>query len=160
MIKQGLVLVAVGLMVMLALTACAGGTTPAGPLGKPIDLRPLLPTDVRPRAPTDTAYGKFDTAKTTIRVGNPAATVEVSWNYFKDGQRSYLSSVAFRVIESAEGLTLSATTNNTPVYVGSNDRAIEALRVGISWSRQAAISGGTFDTVNGLIVADGTWQGQ
>jgi hypothetical protein len=139
-------------LLVLVLVAC-GGTTPKGALGGPIDLRPLLSADVRVRAPVDSDFGKYQTARTQVNVGDPPATVAIAWKYFKDGTRSYLLDVAFQVVTPVEGTELSTSTEGTPLYVGS----VEAVRVVITWSRTSAL-GAQSGSVSGLIVADGRWE--
>ncbi|MCI0476200.1 MAG: hypothetical protein L0Y55_08135 [Anaerolineales bacterium] len=136
----------------LGLAACSSGT-PAGPLGAPIDLRPRLPADVRARAPSDTDWGKFQTAQTQIKVGDPAATVAIAWKYFKDGARSYLLDVSFQVLAPVEGIELSAMTEGAPIYAGS----VQAIRVVVTWSRASAL-GTQSGMASGMILADGRWE--
>jgi len=143
-----------GLMSVLVLVlAACGGTTPKGALGTPIDLRPLLPADVRARAPSNLDWGKFQTAQTQVKVGSPPAMVTIVWKYFRDGQRAYLLDVAFQVVAPVEGITLSATTEGAPFYVGS----VEALRLVITWSR-GSVLGTESKSVSGIILADGRWE--
>lgn len=142
----------IGLM-LGGLTACAG-TTPVGALGAPTDLRPLLPAEVAKRAPADNDALR---ANTRVAVGKPAATVQITWRYFKDGARGYLLNVAFSVTEAAEGLELTAAPEGAPVYVGVSDRATQAQRIVINWSRRSTL-GTEVGAVTGLILADGRWE--
>lgn len=137
------------------LTACAG-TTPAGALGSPIDLRSALPADVAKRAPAP-GDAAIQSAQARVKAGNPAATVQIAWKTFKDGSRAYVLNVAFSVIEPAEGLELSATTEGAPIYVGTSDRSNQAVRVVITWSRRS-VWGAQTGTVAGMILADGRWE--
>lgn len=150
----GLLLVLCGLI--LGLAACSS-TTPVGALGSPVDLRPLLPAEVKARAPADGDADRIQTAQTNVQVGQPPATVQVKWQYFRDGNRAYLLGVSFRVTQSAQDLSLSVAPDPTPIYVGTSDRAIEALRIVITGSR-ASIWGTQSTDVSGLILANGTWQ--
>ena len=139
-------------LAVCVLVACSG-TTPKGTLGALTDLRPLLPADVRARAPANDDYKRYQSAQTQVNVGDPPAVVAMTWKYFKDGQRSYLLDVAFQVVTPGEGVTLEATPDNSPIYVGS----VEALRVVITWSRPSMLGTQT-GSASGMILADGRWE--
>ena len=83
------------LPLLLALACAAGcsGTTPEGPLGRPIDLRPYLPPGVSPPPEAQTTLHRA-----RVEVGDPPALVDLEWRTFQQGGKACVLSAAATVL--------------------------------------------------------------
>jgi len=137
---------------VVCVMGCAGKSTPVGPLGPVLDLRPLLPEAVRAKAPADAAAVEH---RAEVTAGEPAAKVAVTWRTFTDGPSSYIVSMGFEVVAAAEGVALEAGRFGEPVNRGTAEAVMQSVLWQIVWNNPGAAStrGGT---VTGDILADGT----
>jgi hypothetical protein len=118
------------LMIAIAvLFACASNaTTPAGPVGKPMDLRSrITKPEVAARAPTD---DKATRREHEIDVHGVKA--KVVWRTFDDGG-SYIVSAGWEVMTPRKGVTLEPLGTLNPENAGSVESPVQAEIVRVRW---------------------------
>jgi len=103
--------------VLIALTCAilagcgSSPTTPIGPLGSVVDLRPSLPATVAQRFPTDAGATSY---ATTQQVCNSPGRVEVHWRTARDEDTDYILSYDAAVVEPAPNYTLTMAQFGPP----------------------------------------------
>ncbi len=112
-------------------SACAG-TTPAGPIGQPMELRQYLPDSLR----ASTASGGDSTFHRQIRVGPDSALVELTWTAFQHGTGRYLGTIAGRLLANAryDSLTLRDVTELK--NSGSRWVPVESAKIRVAWFKK------------------------
>lgn len=139
----------------LAVTGATGcsRTTPAGPYGEPIDLKPHLPPGVSPPAESQTTLHRA-----RVEVGDPPAQVDVEWRTFVDGQDAYILSAAAAVYRPADGVHLNGIkVTDIARWPRRDGGHAQGVTLEISWGRSTlrATSGG-WENVE--LRSDGSWR--
>ena len=102
---------------VLLVAACGGSneTSPAGPIGKPIDLRSrITKPDVASRAPTDDKATKHEHALDVHGV-----KAQVVWRTFEDSGARYILSAGWEIVTPSKGITLESLGVMNPVNAGT-----------------------------------------
>jgi len=145
-------------LVPLIVLACAVGcsrTTPAGPLGDPLDLRPHLPAGVSPAPEAETTLHRA-----RMNVGDPPAEVQVAWRTFQKGPKAYVLSATATVERVSSGLHLSSarvTYTSFPSKPDGPEGITQTVTLTIDWERQTLTTGSS--SSNQMeIRGDGSWK--
>ena len=118
---------------LLAL-ACSGGcskTTPAGPFGGPIDLKPHLPAGVSPPAEAQATLHRA-----RVEVGEPPALMDVAWRSFRGGSDAYTLSATAAVYRPSDGLHINGIeVEDTGRPRGPDGGVVQRVTLKIGWGR-------------------------
>lgn len=115
----------------LLATACGGSneTSPAGPVGKPIDLRARITRpDVASRAPTDDKATRHEHALDVQGIG-----AKIVWRTFEDGGARYILSAGWEVVTPRKGFTLEPLGVMNPVNAGTEAAPVQAEILRVRW---------------------------
>jgi hypothetical protein len=115
----------------LFITACGGSneTSPAGPIGKPIDLRDRIrKPEVAARAPTD---DKATTHEHALDVHGVKA--KVVWRTFEDSGTRYILSAGWEVVTPSKGITLEPQGVMNPVNAGTEAAPVQSEILRVRW---------------------------
>jgi hypothetical protein len=94
-------------LIGLIVSGCSSSpTTPVGPLGSAVDLRPSLPPAVAQRFPTDEGTTAYTVTKQAC--GTPAR-IQFNWRVVRDGNMNYVLSYDAVVLESAPSYQFALT---------------------------------------------------
>lgn len=120
------------MMVLAVVVSACAGTTPAGPIGQPMELRLYLPDSLR----VNTAAAADSTFHRQIRVGPDSALVELTWTAFQHGTGRYLGTIAGRLLASApyDSLTLRDVTELK--NSGSRWVPVESAKIRVAWFKK------------------------
>ena len=119
--------------IAVVMLAGCGATTPAGPLGPRIALRSQLPASVVDKVPDDDHAERH---QARIDVGQPPASVELTWRTARVGASSYLLSVEAAVAVPADGVELGVPTLGNPINMGTLDAVDEMVPLQLGWSHK------------------------
>lgn len=145
------------LPLLLALACAAGcsGTTPEGPLGRPIDLRPYLPPGVSPPPEAQTTLHRA-----RVEVGDPPALVDLEWRTFQQGGKACVLSAAATVQRAGDGVQLSAMafeSSEFPTPPDGPEGTTQSVRLKIEWERKT-LTRGSYSWKPIEINGDGSWR--
>lgn len=117
-------------LAVLLVAACGGSneTSPAGPVGPPIDLRSRLKADAASRAPADDQATKHEHALDVHGV-----QAKVVWRTFEDGGARYILSAGWEVVTPAKGTTLEPRGVMNPVNAGTVAAPVQAEIMRVRW---------------------------
>jgi hypothetical protein len=118
-------------LALLLLAACGGSneTSPAGPVGKPIDLRArITKPEIASRAPTDDKAEKHEHA---LDVHGVAA--KVVWRTFEDSGAKYILSAGWEVVTPSKGITLEPLGAMNPENAGTEAAPVQAEILRVRW---------------------------
>lgn len=118
--------------VAIALVAACGGkkeTTPAGPVGTPIDLRSRITNpEAAAHAPTDDKATPHDFALDVHGI-----KAKVVWRTFEDRGTRYIISAGWEVVTPATGVTLESLGVLNPENAGSTAAPVQAEIIRARW---------------------------
>jgi hypothetical protein len=141
---------------LLLALACAGGcsrTTPAGPFGGPIDLKPYLPAGVSPPAEAQASLHRA-----RVEVGEPPALLDVAWRSFREGPDAYILSATPSVHRPSDGVHLDGIeVEDTGRPRGPEGGVVQRVTLKIGWGRSTLrTTSGGWESVD--LRADGSWR--
>ena len=116
---------------VLLVAACGGNneTSPAGPVGKPIDLRSrITKPDVASRAPTDDKATKHEHALDVHGV-----KAQVVWRTFEDSGARYILSAGWEIVTPSKGITLESLGVMNPVNAGTVAAPVQSEIMRVRW---------------------------
>lgn len=127
-------------MFALALTigACGGkATTPAGPVGKPLDFRSKLKPELVARAPSDEKATRRE-----MPADINGVKAKLVWRTFEDGPNKYILSTQWEVVTPSPAITIEPidTTGMMPTNAGSPEAVNQRLTVRVRWQDHASSS--------------------
>jgi hypothetical protein len=123
---------------VLLIAACGGSneTSPAGPVGKPIDLRSRITRpDVASRAPADDKATKHEHALDVHGV-----KAQVVWRTFEDSGARYILSAGWEVVTPSKGITLESLGVMTPVNAGTVAAPVQSEIMRVRWHANTSSS--------------------
>jgi hypothetical protein len=115
----------------LIIAACGGRneTSPAGPIGAPIDLRSrITKPDVASRAPADDQATKHEHALDVHGV-----QAKVVWRTFEDSGTRYILSAGWEVVTPRKGITLESLGVLNPENAGSVAAPVQSEIMRVRW---------------------------
>jgi hypothetical protein len=118
-------------LAVLLVAACGGSneTSPAGPVGKPIDLRSrITKPDVASRAPADDKATVYEHALDVHGV-----KAKVVWRTFEDSGAKYILSAGWEVVTPSKGITLEPRGVMNPVNAGTEAAPVQAEIMRVRW---------------------------
>lgn len=118
-------------LAVVLVTACGGSneTSPAGPVGKTIDLRSrITEQDVAARAPADDKATKHEHALDVHKV-----KAKVVWRTFEDSGTKYILSAGWEVVTPSKGITLEPLGVLNPVNAGSVAAPVQSEIMRVRW---------------------------
>jgi hypothetical protein len=118
-------------LAVLLVAACGGSneTSPAGPVGKPIDLRSRITRpEAAARAPADDQATKHEHALDVHGV-----KAKVVWRTFEDSGARYILSAGWEVVTPSKGITLEPLGAMNPVNAGTAAAPVQAEIVRVRW---------------------------
>ena len=118
-------------LAVVFVTACGGSneTSPAGPAGKPIDLRArITKQDIASRAPTDDQATKHEHALDVHGV-----EAKVVWRTFEDSGTKYILSAGWEVVTPRKGITLESLGVMNPVNAGTEAAPVQSEIMRVRW---------------------------
>jgi len=116
---------------MVVLTACggSGATTPAGPVGKVIDLRDRISKpDIAQRAPADDKAQKHE-----FPVDVNGIKAKVVWRAWEDAGTKYILSAGWEVVTPKKGYTLEPLGTLNPVNAGNAQAPVQEEIMRVRW---------------------------
>lgn len=116
------------LMMAVAVAACSG-TTKAGPIGQPINLRSYLPDSLQTKEPggTDSSF------RQKMIAGPDSAQVELSWTSYRHGSGQYLADVRGQLLADVRYDSLRLVDVSDLENRGSKAAADESARIRVRW---------------------------
>jgi hypothetical protein len=122
------------LLALLVPLALAGATTPAGPVGRPLDLRPALPEDVAAGLPIEPSLHKK-----VVPIGKDGAgEAELSWGTARVGEGAWVTDVSLAVTRPAEGYEVLEPVVLPPVNRGTDAAPVASVGVVVGWRKESA----------------------
>jgi hypothetical protein len=118
-------------LMMLLVIACGGSneTSPAGPVGKPIDLRSRITRpDVASRAEADDKAPKHEHALDVHGV-----KAKLVWRTFEDSGTKYILSAGWEVVTPSKGITLESLGVMNPVNAGTEAAPVQSEILRVRW---------------------------
>ncbi|HWO26678.1 MAG TPA: hypothetical protein VNO30_48445 [Kofleriaceae bacterium] len=118
-------------LAVLLVAACGGSneTSPAGPVGKPIDLRSrITKPDVAARAPADDKAAVHEHALDVHGV-----KAKVVWRTFEDSGAQYILSAGWEVVTPSKGITLEPQGVLNPVNAGTVAAPVQSEIMRVRW---------------------------
>lgn len=136
----------------VAAAGCGSGeTTPAGPVGRAIDLRSrITKPEVAARAPTDDKAQKHE-----YPVDVHGIKAKVVWRTFEDAGTKYIVSAGWEVVTPKQGFTLEPLGALNPVNAGTVAQPVQQEIVRVRWQDNTS-SGKTYGEMTVRIDANGT----
>jgi len=119
------------MLAVLSVAACGGSneTSPAGPVGKPIDLRSrITKPEVASRAPTDDQATKHQ-----IELDVHGVKAKIVWRTFEDSGTKYILSAAWEVVTPNKGITLEPLGAMNPENSGSMTAPVQSEIMRVRW---------------------------
>jgi hypothetical protein len=119
-------------------TACGSkGTSPAGPVGKPVDFRSKLKPEVAQRAPGDEKATRHE-----LPTDLHGVDAKLVWRTFEDGPNKYVLSAQWEVIKPKTSITLEPidTAGMTPTNAGTPEAVNEKVIVRVRWRENGSAS--------------------
>lgn len=119
------------ILAFVVLAGCGGSgqTTPAGPVGTPIDLRArITKPEVAARAPTDDKAQKYE-----HQLDVQGIKAKVVWRTFEDAGTKYILSAGWEVVTPKQGFTLEPLGTLNPTNAGSVEAPVQSEIVRVRW---------------------------
>jgi hypothetical protein len=115
---------------LVIIIACASNeTSPAGAVGKPIDLRSrITKPEVAARAPADDAATKQE-----FPVDVQGVKAKLVWRTFEDSGTKYILSARWEVVTPAKGITLEPLGTLNPENASSPASPVQAEIMRVRW---------------------------
>jgi hypothetical protein len=117
-------------LAVLFVIACGSNeTSPAGPVGKTIDLRSrITKPEVAARAPADDKAAKHEHPLDVQGV-----QAKVVWRTFEDGGTKYILSAGWEVVTPKKGFTLESLGVMNPVNAGTVAEPVQSEIMRVRW---------------------------
>lgn len=125
-------------VVAMVFVACGTkATTPAGPVGKPMDFRSKLDPAVAQRAPTDERATRHEMGADLHGV-----KAKLVWRTFDDGPHKYVLSTQWEVVTPSPSITIEPidTVGMMPTNAGSPDAVNEKIVLRVRWHDNSSAS--------------------
>jgi hypothetical protein len=125
-------------LAVLFVAACGGSneTSPAGPVGKPIDLRSRITRpEAASRAPTDE-----QTTKHEHEVEVHGVQAKVVWRTFEDSGTKYILSAGWEVVTPSKGITLEPLGVMNPENAGTVAGPVQSEILRVRWHDNSSSS--------------------
>lgn len=122
------------LFALLVPLALAGTTTPAGPVGQPLDLRTALPEGVAAQLPLEPTIHKK-----VVPIGKDGAgEAELTWGTATVGGGAYVTDVSLAVTKPAEGYEVLDPVILPPVNRGTDEAPLASVGVVVGWRKESS----------------------
>ncbi len=122
------------LLALLVPLALAGFTTPAGPVGAPVDLRSALPDAAVAALPLEPA-----THKKAIPIGKDGAgEAEIVWSTAEVAGGAWVTDVQLVVTRPAEGFEVLTPVVLPPLNRGTEEAPVASVGVVVGWRKESS----------------------